>query len=397
MERTSFAHASVTGVILALLIMAVPVSAYNVALYGTNAGFDPTLHPDTFTVITSVPGSSGAGLDAAADNFTRSPVDIIILGGNASFSGSTATKIESAVASGKILLVAYPCNQFLNASLPSSNDGVIPGGGYLNITDPSASASGEIFRTLPDTYPVQGNAPDMELGVPKTGAEVLLSDNASHPVLLSWKYGKGTVIEWTTVPVPAYMNITVADTIMDRMLNRVAPAIAPVPSAVITQPATITPVVQTNGTSATDLSPVPTGTSGDISVFSSPPGASILIDGTYYGVTPTNLTGISQGNHLIRLTEAGYYDYEGSIYIVPGQTTHAFGTLPPLSQYSPTPTQAPAEVIPIIVTVAPTGTPQDKGVLDNSSVIVAIIGVITATIAAGATIFTHVFKGTKKE
>jgi hypothetical protein len=384
------------GVLLALLIVAVPVSAYTVALYGTGAGFDPALHTDSVSVASQIPGSPGTGLDAAIDSFTRPSVDVIILGGDPSFSEATAAKIEAAVASGKILVVTYPCNRLFNDSLPASNEGTGPGGQYLEVTDPAGDASREIFRGLPTRYPVQGPAPDKELAQAKTGADVLLSDDTGAPALLSWKYGNGTVIEWTTTPIPSYMNSTEADTITDRMLVRMLPSGTQVP-------ATVSPLLSAsttqlvNATPTTGTSPALPGTApvGDVMVYSSPIGASVLIDGIYYGVTPANLTGIPQGNHILRLTESGYYDYEGSIYIVAGQTAHAFGTLPPLSQYSSAPTPAPVEVVPVIVTVAPTDTPQAKGLLENSSVLVALIGVITALIASGATVFTHLFK--KKE
>jgi hypothetical protein len=145
------------------------------------------------------------------------------------------------------------------------------------------------------------------------------------------------------------------------------------------------------------VSPIPSAApatlSGNVTVYSSPLGASILIDGVFYGTTPANLTGVPQGNHIIRLTQTGFYDYEGTLYVVPGQTSHAFGTLIPLNQVTAAATAVP--IIVPVVTVAPTDTPA-KGLLENSSVIVAIIGVITASIAAAATIFTHV-KPPKKE
>jgi PEGA domain len=396
MVRISFANTSLVGVILALLIMAVPVSAYSVAIYGTGAGFDPALHTGSVSVVSQIPGSPGTGLDAVIDTFTQPSVDVIILGGDASFSEETAAKIEAAVASGKILVVTYPCNRLLNASLPAMDNGPAPGGQYLQVTDPATMDSMVIFQNISTRFPLRGIAPDSEQVISKPGAEVLMSNDAGHPALLSWKYGKGSVIEWTTIPVPSYLNSTEADTITDRMLIHLLPAVTVIPTTI--PPLTsVTKGLQANTSLSMEPSPAPsgTGTFGDVAVYSSPPGASILIDGIYYGVTPANLTGISLGNHILRLTESGYYDYEGSIYIVPGQTAHAFGTLPPLSQYSSAPTQAPVEVVPVIVTVAPTDTPQAKGLLENSSVLVALIGVITALIASGATVFTHLFK--KKE
>jgi hypothetical protein len=97
---------------------------------------------------------------------------------------------------------------------------------------------------------------------------------------------------------------------------------------------------------------------------------------------------------------SGYYDYEGSIYVVPGQPNQGYGTLQPINQITPVPTTVPTPVptmiVPIII-ATPTPEPtQDPGLLGNTSVLVALIGVITALIAAGASVFTHV-KPPKKE
>jgi hypothetical protein len=67
-----------------------------------------------------------------------------------------------------------------------------------------------------------------------------------------------------------------------------------------------------------------------------------------------------------------------------------------MNQITAAPTQVPTVIVPVIVPVVTPEPTQEKGLLENSSVIVAIIGVITAIIAAGASIFTHV-KPPKKE
>jgi hypothetical protein len=110
------------------------------------------------------------------------------------------------------------------------------------------------------------------------------------------------------------------------------------------------------------------------------------------------VNGVPAGNHILRLTLSGYNDYEGSIYVVPGQDNQGYGTLQPIGQVTATPTAVPTLIVTVfvpvpVVTVTPT---QDPGLLGNSSVIVAIIGIITAIIASAATIFTHV-KPPKKE
>jgi hypothetical protein len=132
-------------------------------------------------------------------------------------------------------------------------------------------------------------------------------------------------------------------------------------------------------------------------IYSSPTGASILIDGVYSGTTPKTVNGMPAGNHILRLELSGYYDYEGSIYVVPGQTAQGYGTLQPMNRVtSAAPTTA--AVVPVIVPVV-TATPEptrDPGLLGSPGLIAAIIGAVTVIILSAAKIFTHV-RPPKKE
>lgn len=187
----------------------------------------------------------------------------------------------------------------------------------------------------------------------------------------------------TTNPLNATPTVTVTNT-------------TPVPTATTGQ--------LPNATTTTIPTVLPTTQSvtGNLTVTSSPFGASILIDGVYYGTTPGNITGLTGGNHIIRLAMSGYYDYEGTIYVVPGQVINVFGALPPLSGYYPvlsptTATTVPTHEVTPVTTVQPTQS--SGGLLDSPTVVAAIIGIITAIIGAGATIFTHyshVSKGKKE-
>jgi hypothetical protein len=392
MSRVSGLYATSVVIFFALLIIVVPVSAYNVALYGTNSGFNPDLHKDS--VIVSIPGSAGNNLDSNINQFIQPSVDVIILGGDDSFTPSTASKISAAVAEGKILVVTYPCNRLFNASLPASNGGTAPGGLFLEISDPAAAASKEIFAGLPNQFSLQGPAPDKEQAVAQTGAVTVLNFDTGMPALIYGKYGNGYVIEWTTKPAPSYMSGGAADTILDRLITRLLPPVSTLPTTIVTPQKTtdMTPWPESPSPTINPFpSETPVQTTGGVTVYSSPVGASIIIDGIYYGTTPANLTGINPGNHIIRLSQSGYYDYEGSIYVISGQTTNAFGNLPPMNQVSAAPT--PVSIIIPVLTAEPT---QPKSLLENSSVIVGIIGVFTAMIAAAAAIFPHVFKGKKE-
>jgi len=193
----------------------------------------------------------------------------------------------------------------------------------------------------------------------------------------------------TTVPTTAVMTTIAAAT-----------TTATVPSANVTSaPQTTTAAPSQNITVATTaapvVSPVPQGSTGNLTVASSPLGASVLIDGVYSGVTPGDISGIAGGNHIVRLTLSGYYDYEGTIYVVPGQVTHVYGTLPPLNGHGDSATQAPAATPVPVVTVQPTATSASSP-LENPTVIAAIIGIITASIGATATLYPHIAKKKKE-
>ncbi|MDO9325775.1 MAG: PEGA domain-containing protein [Methanoregula sp.] len=408
MSRASGFYTIPLVVFLTLLILALPVGAYNVSIYGNSTGFNPDFHKDSVVVVQSI-GPTGSVLDSTINQFTQSSTDVILLGGEDTFSPATAATIEAAVAEGRILVVAYPCNHLFNTSLPATSNGTATGGAFLAVSDPALNASKEIFMGFPTQFFLQGAGTDTEQVIARNGSVILLKYDNGMPALLYTKYGKGYVIEWATRPVPSYMNGEAADTILDRLITRLlpAPAIQPTTSATQQKTTVVTIPPVTNATAlnattvnaaafnATPLNPVPpevpVQTTGNVTVYSSPIGTSILIDGIYYGTTPANLTGIQQGNHILRLTQSGYYDYEGSIYVIPGQTSHAFGTLPPLN-----PVQAAATQVSIIVPVVTAETTPVKGPLENTSVVVAIIGVVTAMIAAGATIFSHIMKAKKE-
>jgi hypothetical protein len=386
------------AVFFSLLIIVLPVSAYNVAIYGTHAGLESALHTDSVVVVRSLPGGTGADLDSNIDQFLQPSVDVIILGGEATFSPATAARIEAAVAGGKILVVTYPCNQMFVQSLPASNGGTTSGGQYLEVSDPNSGVTKAVFAQLPTRFDLQGTAPDKEQAIANAGTITVLNYDTGLPALLYGKYGKGYVVEWTVVPVPSYMEGTTADTIIHRMILGLLPA----PATTQTTPTPLTTVAITRpATVVTTANPIisgsETGTTGSVMVHSSPTGASILIDGIYCGITPGNVSGVPAGNHILRLSLSGYYDYEGSIYVVPGDTTQGYGTLQPMNQVTSA-APAPTVIIPVIVPVvtATSGPAQDTGLLGNASVLVALIGVITALIVAGASVFTHI-RPPKKE
>jgi hypothetical protein len=193
----------------------------------------------------------------------------------------------------------------------------------------------------------------------------------------------------TTVPTTQTANATTVTTVPATQTANATPlttATSQRTTVTVTQPATT--VVTANLT----ISVTETPTTGSVKIFSSPEGASILIDGVYVGTTPGTVNGVLAGNHILRLTLSGYYDYEGSIYIVPGQTNQGYGTLQPMNQVTAAHTAIPTVIVPVIVPVvtATNNSTAETGMLGNSTVLAAILGVITAIIAAAASVFTHI-------
>ena len=66
---------------------------------------------------------------------------------------------------------------------------------------------------------------------------------------------------------------------------------------------------------------------GSISINSTPTGATIVLDGTINGITPANLTGISEGSHFLVLKKTGYSDYQAAVTVNSGKTTNVSANL----------------------------------------------------------------------
>jgi hypothetical protein len=72
--------------------------------------------------------------------------------------------------------------------------------------------------------------------------------------------------------------------------------------------------------------PVADGT-GQVTVGSTPAGASVYLDSVYRGVTPMLLTDVAAGSHTLMLRESGYQDWTSSVAVTGGGYTAISGTL----------------------------------------------------------------------
>jgi hypothetical protein len=94
------------------------------------------------------------------------------------------------------------------------------------------------------------------------------------------------------------------------------PLLSPTPTATSTLQPTATGTVQPGQTT-----PVPPEEYGTLSITTSPPGATVYIDGEIKGVTPATIPGLSAGNHSVLLILAGYNTLNTTIAVSPGKTS----------------------------------------------------------------------------
>ena len=74
-------------------------------------------------------------------------------------------------------------------------------------------------------------------------------------------------------------------------------------------------------------------TTGDIDVTSSPSGASVYVDGVYYGATPQLCSGLTPVGHTLEVIKSGYDTWKQTVSVVAGQTAHIHASLAASQQY----------------------------------------------------------------
>ncbi|NYT07335.1 MAG: PEGA domain-containing protein, partial [Methanomicrobiales archaeon] len=114
---------------------------------------------------------------------------------------------------------------------------------------------------------------------------------------------------------------------------------------------------------------------GSIYATTIPQGASVYVDGVYYGPSPQIASGLSVGTHQVRLSLSGFQDWVGQVEVMGGKTTTLSRTL----SVSPTvpPTPVPGTGI-LAVTSSPAGA---QVYLDN--VYIGITPITLSSVAGG--------------
>jgi hypothetical protein len=79
-----------------------------------------------------------------------------------------------------------------------------------------------------------------------------------------------------------------------------------------------------------------TNQTGNLYVASNPTAANLYVDNVLKGTTPRTVTGLSVGNHAVKVTKSGYNDYSTTKYIYAGQTATLNVTLTRTNQTNST-------------------------------------------------------------
>jgi hypothetical protein len=374
MARYSDVLLACAAVFCATILLVMPAAAVNTAIYGSAAGFDPALHPDTFAVACTIPGTDGAQLDSALACFTNASTDVIIMGGDAGFSQDSGAKIAAAVKGGKILVVSEKDLSRFADLLPAKEAGKAPDSLAIAVANPNTTLSKDIFAGLSSRYPNTTALSSRDQYTIRDGATALLLFENGDPALAFVPYGNGYVAAWLPPADTAYLDSTTADTVNERLITHLmAMRVAP---AATTVAATTAPVAA----NTTAAAPAAAGDSlGNVSVYSSPLNANVYIDGVYKGIAPVNLTGIPAGSHALKLALDDHYDYDTTITVAGGGTITAFGSLAPRESA----TAAATTKAPVAATTTDT-----SSIWSSPAVVAAFLGIITAIIGAIVTLFT---------
>ncbi len=104
------------------------------------------------------------------------------------------------------------------------------------------------------------------------------------------------------------------------------PSNPPVDSAQMNQPpftlsaTPVTPVLDQGAVTTQVLPGISSnGTTGSLSVTTTPAGAEISVDGQVKGISPTVISGISPGTHALNITKEGYRDFSTTVIIEAGK------------------------------------------------------------------------------
>lgn len=388
--------------IIGILCTLVPVSASTAVIYGSTSGLVPDRHAD-LNVVYTLPGNAGGLFDQTVSDFTDPSVDVIFLGNDAEFSSATAAAIEQAVWDGKVLVISYPATEKFSDSLPFSGGSTTVGSASLVVTSLNNGIARDVFSGLNKTFTAAQPAEQRLSGTVKAGSISLLKFNTGDPALVYREYGSGYVVEWLLQNPEAYLGTDDADTVNYRILNILVATVKGTGSPVTTAATTTVPttVVTTVPTTvrttaqATQETTESSGTTGVAIIQSNPLGATVYIDGVYIGKTPLRIEGPA-GYHSVLMSLDGYYNFDGSAYIVRGETVTVFGSLPEKETVAQKTTIPGDTATQKTTTPVPTATQPPSDALGNPTVIAAGIGIITAGIGAYATIYTHKNKEKKE-
>ncbi|MGA2104588.1 PEGA domain-containing protein [Methanoregula sp.] len=361
------------AVLCTALFLVMPGYAIQTAVYGSTAGLNLSLHPDEFTMACSLPGLAGPELDQNLSCFTNASTDVIILGGDAGFSGNSQASIGNTTEDGRILVLSGSDLERFADILPVQSGGTAPGSMALMVSSPNTTLSEDIFAGMPSDYPNTTSVTERESYTIRTGATTLLSFENGDPALVFSPYGNGYIVTWLPPSDQAYLSTSEADLINERLITHLL-ALRSGKAAATSPASTYATDITTTNTTIPPATTTMVPSQGNVSVSSSPPGANVFIDDVYEGITPVNLTGISSGSHVLRLQINGYGDFETSIQVSSGETTIAFGSLDIRNRTVTT---------PATVTMTPT---DSSSVWTSPTVIAAVIGSIAAILGAIATI-----------
>jgi hypothetical protein len=172
-----------------------------------------------------------------------------------------------------------------------------------------------------------------------------------------------------TISYPGYQDYHQNLSIMGRQTYTVSAVLIPITSIPTTQPTNPSVDSIPANTPATlqqeQAQPTSSGSTGSLSVTTTPAGAAVSVDNEVKGISPTMISGISPGTHALKISKAGFQDFSTTITIEAGK----------MREYSTGLTEAVSGTTTSAATSAAT-TPANSLGFPVFAAIIALIGLV---------------------
>lgn len=244
--------------------------------------------------------------------------------------------------------------------------GVIRGGGtlvplygLLNVTSTPSGADifldGYYRGSTPRSFENSIDRPFHNISISKPGYNPFKSDLNTTIIVGETVFINAILLPTSTIHTPSGTP-SFSPTTVTTVTTSSVTTLTPTTGTTLTPTSVTTSVSDTSVTAdpsslalntvVTTITPLAgTTVPGMMKISSDPPGADILIDNAYFGITPLNISSVQAGKHVVILRLKGYDDWQANVDLSAGQIMPIEGVLSQAHSTSTTTVAFPAVLV----------------------------------------------------